>query len=162
MLVCACTPGSGAFGHVYTCLDEVTGHELAVKQVKIHSDAGPENLKEIQALEQEIALLQNLRHKRIVTYYGTERTKTYLSIFMEYVPGRSIHTRLREYGAFSEDVVKKYTRQVLEGLAYLHGQGIIHRDIKGKIYYALIMSALLFMLAQPLVYVVCACTVYLA
>jgi len=123
--------GSGAFGNVYTCLDESTGHELAVKQVEIHSAMGSENLKEIQALEQEIRLLQDLRHRRIVTYYGTERTTTHLAIFMEYVPGRSIHTRLKEYGAFAEDIVKKYTRQVLEGLEYLHGKGIIHRDIKG-------------------------------
>lgn len=48
-----------------------------------------------------------------------------LSIFMEYVSGvqrclwnvakndqQSIHNRLKEYGAFSEDVVRKYTRQV--------------------------------------------------
>ncbi len=31
---------------------------------------------------------------------------------VQYVPGRSIHNRLADYGAFSEDVVRKYTRQV--------------------------------------------------
>jgi serine/threonine protein kinase len=64
-------------------------------------------------------------------YYGTERTPEHLTIFMEYVPGRSIFSRLREYGAMSEEVVRKNTRQVLEGLAYLHAHRIVHRDIKG-------------------------------
>ena len=64
-------------------------------------------------------------------YYGTERTSEFLAIFMEYVPGRSIFNRLREYGAMSEDVVRKNTRQVLEGLEYLHTHRIVHRDIKG-------------------------------
>jgi serine/threonine protein kinase len=50
---------------------------------------------------------------------------------MEYVPGRSIHTRLMEYGAFGDELVRKYTKQVLEGLVYLHENKIVHRDIKG-------------------------------
>lgn len=34
---------------------------------------------------------------------------------------------MRKYGRFSEETVKSFTRQVLEGLAYLHGTGILHR-----------------------------------
>eukprot|EP00040_Diaphanoeca_grandis_P027809 m.159129 g.159129 ORF g.159129 m.159129 type:complete len:663 (-) comp31121_c0_seq2:370-2358(-) len=123
--------GSGAFGQVYLGSDKDTGLDFAVKQVMLHSESGNDNMKEVQSLEREIQLLKNLRHERIVTYYGTERTPEYLAIFMEYVPGRSIHARLVEYGAFSEDLVKKYTKQVLEGLIYLHENKIVHRDIKG-------------------------------
>eukprot|EP00050_Salpingoeca_kvevrii_P006403 m.289155 g.289155 ORF g.289155 m.289155 type:complete len:583 (+) comp12085_c0_seq1:184-1932(+) len=124
--------GCGAFGQVYRALDLDTGAELAVKQVELHPDqAHPENVKEIRSLEMEIALLKNLQHQRIVRYYGTERSPQYLTIFMEYVPGQSLFMRLRDYGAFSEDVVRKYTRQILEGLHYLHEHRIVHRDIKG-------------------------------
>lgn len=55
----------------------------------------------------------------------------HLNIFLEYVPGGSVTTLLRNYGAFEEPLVKNFVRQILKGLAYLHEKDIIHRDIKG-------------------------------
>ena len=49
---------------------------------------------------------------------------------MEYVPGGSIRNLLNQFEAFDERLVKIYTRQMLEGLKYLHDNGIIHRDLK--------------------------------
>lgn len=57
--------------------------------------------------------------------------KQYLNIFLEYVPGGSITTLLKNYGAFEESLVKLWVKQMLMGLNYLHEKGIIHRDIKG-------------------------------
>ncbi|XP_062383616.1 mitogen-activated protein kinase kinase kinase 2 isoform X2 [Sardina pilchardus] len=124
--------GQGAFGRVFLCYDADTGRELAVKQVQFDPDS-PETSKEVSALEWEIQLLKNLFHERIVQYYGClrdthERT---LSIFMEYMPGGSIKDQLKAYGALTENVTRKYTRQILEGVSYLHSNMIVHRDIKG-------------------------------
>uniref|UniRef100_A0A3B3R7T7 Mitogen-activated protein kinase kinase kinase 2 n=1 Tax=Paramormyrops kingsleyae TaxID=1676925 RepID=A0A3B3R7T7_9TELE len=124
--------GQGAFGRVYLCYDADTGRELAVKQVQFDPDS-PETSKEVSALECEIQLLKNLFHERIVQYYGCLRDtqeKT-LSIFMEYMPGGSIKDQLKSYGALTENVTRKYTRQILEGVSYLHSNMIVHRDIKG-------------------------------
>ncbi|XP_019752890.1 mitogen-activated protein kinase kinase kinase 3 [Hippocampus comes] len=124
--------GQGAFGRVYLCYDVDTGRELAAKQVQFDPDS-PETSKEVSALECEIQLLKNLRHERIVQYYGclrdhNERT---LTIFMEYMPGGSVKDQLKSYGALTESVTRKYTRQILEGMCYLHSNMIVHRDIKG-------------------------------
>lgn len=124
--------GQGGFGRVFLCYDADTGRELAVKQVQFDPDS-PETSKEVSALECEIQLLKNLFHERIVQYYGClrdthERT---LSIFMEYMPGGSIKDQLKSYGALTENVTRKYTRQILEGVCYLHSNMIVHRDIKG-------------------------------
>ena len=55
----------------------------------------------------------------------------HLNIFLEYVPGGSVTSLLRNYGAFEEPLVRNWVRQILLGLSYLHERDIIHRDIKG-------------------------------
>lgn len=54
-----------------------------------------------------------------------------MNIFYEYVPGGSIASLLKNYGAFEESLACNFVRQILRGLAYLHEQNIIHRDIRG-------------------------------
>ncbi|NXS11010.1 M3K3 kinase, partial [Neodrepanis coruscans] len=124
--------GRGAFGEVYLCYDADTGRELSVKQVPFDPDS-QETSKEVNALECEIQLLKTLRHDRIVQYYGCLRDpeEKKLSIFVEYMPGGSIKDQLKAYGALTENVTRKYTRQILQGVFYLHSNMIVHRDIKG-------------------------------
>lgn len=50
-----------------------------------------------------------------------------LSVYLEYVSGGSIHKLLQEYGPFNEPVIQNYTRQIVSGLAYLHGRNTVHR-----------------------------------
>ncbi|XP_073486132.1 mitogen-activated protein kinase kinase kinase 3-like isoform X2 [Aquarana catesbeiana] len=124
--------GRGAFGEVYLCYDVDRGRELAVKQVPFDPDS-QETSKEVNALECEIQLLKIHRHERIVQYYGCLRdpTERKLSIFVEYMPGGSIKDQLKAYGALTENVTRRYTRQILQGVSYLHSNMIVHRDIKG-------------------------------
>uniref|UniRef100_A0A8C8EP10 Mitogen-activated protein kinase kinase kinase 3 n=1 Tax=Oncorhynchus tshawytscha TaxID=74940 RepID=A0A8C8EP10_ONCTS len=123
--------GQGAFGRVYLCYDVDTGRELAAKQVVFDPDS-PDTSKEVSALECEIQLLKNLHHERIVQYYGCLRdhNEKTLTIFMEYMPGGSVKDQLKAYGALTENVTRKYTRQILEGMSYLHSNMITHKDLK--------------------------------
>lgn len=50
-----------------------------------------------------------------------------LHIFLEYVPGGSIAAVLQKFGSLSEAAVRAYTKQILQGLAYLHAHQIMHR-----------------------------------
>lgn len=136
----SCTPinwkrgrilGSGAFGQVFLCFDTDTGRELAVKQVQVYVVRGSEASKEVKALRDEIKVLQTLQHPRIVQYLGSEDDGQVLSIFMEYMAGGSVKDQIATYGPLTEKLTRRYTRQVLEGLHYLHSHSIVHRDVKG-------------------------------
>ncbi|KAL5703737.1 mitogen-activated protein kinase kinase kinase [Ranunculus cassubicifolius] len=122
--------GRGTFGHVYVGFNSDKGKMCAIKEVRLISDDS--NSREcLKQLNQEITLLGQLCHSNIVQYYGSELGEETLSIFLEYVTGGSIHKLLQDYGAFREPVIQSYTRQILLGLAYLHGRNTVHRDIKG-------------------------------
>ena len=50
---------------------------------------------------------------------------------MEYVSGGSISSLLKKYSKFNENLVKIYTKHILQGLYYLHAHNVVHGDIKG-------------------------------
>ncbi|KAL6844430.1 hypothetical protein ACP4OV_026103 [Aristida adscensionis] len=121
--------GKGAYGRVYKGLDLENGDFVAIKQVSL------ENIpqEDLNIIMQEIDLLKNLNHKNIVKYLGSLKTKSHLHIILEYVENGSLANIIKpnKFGPFPESLVAVYIAQVLEGLVYLHEQGVIHRDIKG-------------------------------
>ena len=46
-------------------------------------------------------------------------------------PGGTISNILQSYGRFKEEVIKRYMKQLFEGVEYIHSKLLIHRDIKG-------------------------------
>lgn len=125
--------GEGAFGSVYSGLDNDTGRLMAVKQVRVPRAAAVKGkvAVHLSGLEADINVLRRLKHPNIVRYLGSERQDDFIHIFLEFVPGGSIAQLLTRFGALCEAVVRVYTRDILMGLAYLHQHRIMHRDIKG-------------------------------
>ncbi|KAJ1731710.1 ATP binding [Coemansia sp. Benny D160-2] len=125
---------SGSFGSVYFGMNTRTGAIMAVKEVELPTPGSvstSRNHRMVDALKHELDLLKGLDHKNVVKYLGTDMDDTNLYIFLEYVSGGSVSSALASFGMFPETLVRTYTAQILEGLVYLHAQGIIHRDIKG-------------------------------
>lgn len=126
--------GKGTYGRVYLGMNADNGEVLAVKQVEINArlaGSDRDRIKEmVAALDQEIDTMQHLEHPNIVQYLGCERGEMSISIYLEYISGGSVGSCLRKHGKFEESVVKSLTRQTLDGLAYLHDMGILHRDLK--------------------------------
>ncbi|NXI86866.1 M3K19 kinase, partial [Rhipidura dahli] len=123
--------GKGAYGTVYCGLTS-QGKLVAVKQVVLDTSDQLTTEKEYQKFHEEVDLLKTLKHVNIVTYLGTCLEDNILSIFMEFVPGGSISSILNRFGPLPEVVLCKYTKQILQGVAYLHDNCVVHRDIKGS------------------------------
>ncbi|XP_062932022.1 mitogen-activated protein kinase kinase kinase 19 isoform X3 [Cynocephalus volans] len=123
--------GKGAYGTVYCGLTS-QGQLIAVKQVALDTSDKLANEKEYQKLQEEVDLLKALKHVNIVAYLGTCLEEDIVSIFMEFVPGGSISSIINRFGPLPEMVFCKYTKQILQGVAYLHENCVVHRDIKGN------------------------------
>ncbi|KAF9535389.1 kinase-like domain-containing protein, partial [Crepidotus variabilis] len=124
--------GKGSQGKVYMALNVTTGEIMAVKQVeRPGAFADGDGLRRIaDALREEQETLRDLNHPNVVQYLGFEENRQTLNIFLEYVSGGTIDSCVKAFGKLREDVTKHFTRQILEGLAYLHSEGILHRDLK--------------------------------
>ncbi|KAM9851173.1 uncharacterized protein map3k19 [Aulostomus maculatus] len=123
--------GRGAYGTVYCGLTS-QGRLIAVKQVNLDASDPDAAKQEYGRLQGEVELLKALRHTNIVGFLGTSLCQHVVSIFMEYVPGGSIASILHRFGPLPERVLALYTHQILEGVAYLHLNRVIHRDLKGN------------------------------
>ncbi|KAF8024256.1 hypothetical protein BT93_F1450 [Corymbia citriodora subsp. variegata] len=123
--------GRGTFGSVYVATNRETGALCAVKEVDLIMD-DPKSAESVKQLEQEIRVLRQFKHPNIVQYYGSEIVDDHFYIYLEYVYPGSINKYVREHcGTMTESVVRNFTRHILSGLAYLHSNCTIHRDIKG-------------------------------
>ncbi|GJQ15846.1 hypothetical protein GpartN1_g7637.t1 [Galdieria partita] len=121
--------GKGRYGAVFEGFDLETGRVVAIKQLPTKGIP----IDEVNSLKSEIKLLRNLQHKNIVEYIGfyEEEEGDHVNIIMEYVEGGSLAKTVNKFSSFPESLVAFYVEQILEGLVYLHEQGVVHRDIKG-------------------------------
>ncbi|KAJ8497758.1 hypothetical protein OPV22_008310 [Ensete ventricosum] len=119
--------GSGSYGMVHEGISD-EGIFFAVKEVSL-LDQGSNAEQCIIQLEQEIALLSQFEHENIVQYYGTDKEDSKLYIFLELVTQGSLASLYQKY-RLQDSQVSAYTRQILNGLDYLHERNIVHRDIK--------------------------------
>ncbi|WPK24487.1 hypothetical protein PUMCH_001761 [Australozyma saopauloensis] len=116
--------GRGAHGIVYKALNKETGQLLAVKVLRADKE-------ELAGLMGEIDLLKILKHPNIVKYHGFVKTSETLNVLLEYCSGGSLRQLYKRLGhGIPEAQIKSYVKQILEGLNYLHVQGVVHRDVK--------------------------------
>ncbi|XP_017742839.1 PREDICTED: mitogen-activated protein kinase kinase kinase kinase 1 [Rhinopithecus bieti] len=117
--------GGGTYGEVFKARDKASGDLVALKMVKMEPD------DDVSTLQKEILILKTCRHANIVAYHGSYLWLQKLWICMEFCGAGSLQDIYQVTGSLSELQISYVCREVLQGLAYLHSQKKIHRDIKG-------------------------------
>ena len=112
--------GKGSFGEVWHAYDEYLKMGVAVKVYFVLDEKGNQDLKK------EFKNTNELNHPNLLrpTFFGVSGDRSY--IIMPYCPT----TAAKLIGCCNEMMVWEFVRDVANGLAYLHGQGIVHHDIK--------------------------------
>jgi serine/threonine protein kinase len=110
--------GSGSFGVV--SLARVRGKLYALKQIS-HIPSKTAD---------EIACWNGLKHQNIVRFIKHRLDSTMLSIFMEYVDGRSLADHFKLSGPVAEAVLGRIACLCLQALRYLREKHVLHRDVK--------------------------------
>jgi serine/threonine protein kinase/formylglycine-generating enzyme required for sulfatase activity/Leucine-rich repeat (LRR) protein len=118
--------GHGGFGIVFRAFDETLQRVVAVKvlspQLAVTSPARKRFLREARSSAK-------VRHQNVVQVYSVEE-QPLPYLVMEFIPGETLQQRIDRTGPFELDEVVQIGRQIAEGLAAAHAQGVIHRDIK--------------------------------
>lgn len=109
------------------------GDLFAVKVKKRQKDPKILHLTDM-FFEEEFLSLLNLNHPNILKLVGVEKYEEggYTSIVMEHIEGINLNTLIKQHKSIPEAMIRIYTAQVLDGLAYIHQKNIIHRDIKSS------------------------------
>ena len=86
--------------------------------------------RQVEHIKAEITILDKVNHPFIVRLLGSSQDKSCLHFVLEYVIGGEFFTYLRHVGRFSDEESQFYAAEIVLALEYLHGNGIVYRDLK--------------------------------
>ncbi|XP_018560879.1 serine/threonine-protein kinase PAK mbt [Anoplophora glabripennis] len=115
--------GEGSTGTVCIAHDRTTGRQVAVKKMDLRKQQRRE------LLFNEVVIMRDYHHPNIVEMFDSYLVNDELWVVMEFLEGGAL-TDIVTHARMDEEQIATVCKQCLKALAYLHSQGVIHRDIK--------------------------------
>ncbi|EJS43890.1 cmk1p [Saccharomyces arboricola H-6] len=122
------TLGAGTFGVVRQARNSDTGEDVAVKILIKKALKG--NEIQLQALYDELDILQRLHHPNIVAFKDWFESKDKFYIITQLAKGGELFDRILKKGKFTEVDAVTILIEILSAVQYMHSQNIVHRDLK--------------------------------
>jgi serine/threonine protein kinase/Flp pilus assembly protein TadD len=116
--------GEGGMGQVWRARDTNLDREVAIKHLHVEDDA-----KSRERFRREALILSRLSHPGVATIFDFGSTAGTDFLVMEYVPGGSLASRLKQ-GPLPIDQAIRYGIAIAEALQSAHQGGFLHRDLK--------------------------------
>lgn len=116
---------SGGFGKVSLCLHKF--HGLVILK-KVYT--GPKRTEYNESLLEEGKMMHRLRHERVVKLLGIIMEEGNYSLVMEYMEKGNLMHVLKSEINIPLSVKGRIIMEIIEGMCYLHGEGVIHKDLK--------------------------------
>ncbi|KAM9843468.1 myosin light chain kinase, smooth muscle [Aulostomus maculatus] len=117
--------GMGKFGLVFKLTHRETGQVCAGKFYK------GRRTKERDAARKEIELMNYLHHPKLVQCLAAYDHKPEMVMVMEFIAGGELFERIVDDNfEHTEPASVNYMQQILEGVAFMHEQNIVHLDLK--------------------------------
>ena len=125
--------GKGSIGKVYLARHRRIGRRVALKIIRPEQrfDDDADRAEFHKRLQREAELCAALHHPNVVTLFEAGYEDDVVAFLAtEYVEGESLQSRLKRTRPLPLSEALSITADVLRALAYAHGKGVIHRDIK--------------------------------
>jgi serine/threonine-protein kinase len=119
----------GGMATVYLATDTRLDRQVALKVMHAELTRDDEFVTRFIGEAKSVA---RLSHPNIVAVFDRGSDGRYLYLAMEYVPGRTLRSLLRERGRMRPDAALNIMDPILSGLAAAHAAGIVHRDVKAE------------------------------
>jgi serine/threonine-protein kinase len=119
--------GRGGMGIVYLARDVQLDRDVAIKVLPSHL---AQQASHRERFLREARTAAGLSHPHIVPIHRVGEAGGFVFFVMSYVEGETLGERLRRRGPLPPAEAARVMREVAWALAYAHGRGIVHRDVK--------------------------------